>query len=301
MTHSDSTTPFQHSSHRQDPPRKNVTTGDDNTYGISEMRDSFFDATFDVPSHHDPNELSQQAQATLPLAFRKKNPLSVSGFLPTQKRELLGVFRRVTTTRAGIKLLKTFVAFYIAYVLCLVPSVRNALGGRYYIATVSVILGHPGRTIGTQIEGTIQMIIGATTGLGWGALGLWLSTSTSTARIGYGGVLAVFLFLYIFIIALIRSYYIRTYQGIISAGIAIAYACLADVSDNEVSWAKLLDFAIPWVLGQAIALLVCVAVSPQAGARPLATALHQAFETMLVTTSLVSIRSTSTNHKYRMD
>ncbi|KXJ89728.1 hypothetical protein Micbo1qcDRAFT_136774 [Microdochium bolleyi] len=245
------------------------------------MRDNFFDAIFEAPTHHDPEELSRQAFLTLPQAFRKRDPLSLSGFLPKQWRETKGVIRRVATTRAGIKLLKSFLAFYIAYLLCLVPRVRDALGDYYYIVTVSTILGHPGRVVGAQIDGAIQTTVGAATGLGWGALGLWLSTSTTTARDGYGGVLATFLFLYIFVIAFIRSYYIRTYQGIICAGIAIAYTCLADVSGSDVSWAKLLDFAIPWTLGQAIALFVCCSISPDAGARPLAIALHQAFEVML--------------------
>ncbi|KAH7021015.1 uncharacterized protein B0I36DRAFT_367474 [Microdochium trichocladiopsis] len=280
-THSEPLAPSEPEARRQAPLIGSEPTNEDDTYGLIEMRDSFFDAIFSVPNSVEPAEILKQAQATLPFAFRKRDPLSLSGFLPKQWREIRGVVRRVTTTRAGIKLLKSFAAFYFAYILCLVPSVRGVLGNHYYITAVSTILGHPGRVVGAQVDGAVQTIIGTATGLGWGALGLWISTSTTKARDGYGGVLATFLFLYIFVIGFIRTYYIRTYQGIICAGIAIAYTCLADVSANEVSWAKLLDFAIPWALGQAIALCVCVVVSPDAGARPLAVALHQAFEVML--------------------
>ncbi|KAL7622397.1 Zinc finger protein containing five transmembrane domains [Parahypoxylon ruwenzoriense] len=267
------------------PSRRPMTTDEehyaDNSFGITELRDGFFDAIFLPPEEVDPQALIKEAELTLPYAFRKKNPLSVRNFLPNQWHEIRGVVRRVTTTRAGIRLLKSFLAFFIAYILCLISPVRDTLGRYSYITVISTILNHPSRTLGAQVDGTILTIVGTATGLGWGAFGLWVSTATATARISYGGVLAIFLFLYIFAIACIRSYYIRTYQAVICAGIAISYTCLAEVSGNRVSWSKLLDYGIPWVLGQAICLVVCITVVPDAGARPLAVALHQAFTVML--------------------
>ncbi|KAI1410469.1 hypothetical protein F5Y13DRAFT_181393 [Hypoxylon sp. FL1857] len=262
-----------------------------NSYGISELRDGFFDAVFLPPEEVDSQELMRQAELTLPYAFRKKDPLSIHEFLPRQWHEVKGVVRRVTTTRAGIRLLKSFLAFFIAYILCLIPSVHTRLGRYSYVMVISTIINHPARTLGAQVDGTIQTIIGTATGLGWGAFGLWASTATATARVGYGGILAVFLFLYIFLIACLRSYYIRTYQGIICAGIAISYTCLAEVSGNEVSWSKLLAYGIPWVLGQAISLVICCTVVPDAGARPLAVALHQAFAVMLDGLGLTRVES----------
>ncbi|KAI1487837.1 hypothetical protein F5X96DRAFT_648131 [Biscogniauxia mediterranea] len=252
-----------------------------NTYGVTELRDSFFDAVFSPPQDINFNDLIEQAEKTLPYAFRKKDPLSLSNFFPKQWHEIKGVVRRVTTTRAGIKLIKSFLAFFIAYVLCLIPSVREELGRYNYIMVISTIINHPGRTVGAQVDGTILTIVGTATGLGWGAFGLWVSTVTETARFGFGGILATFLFLYIFIISCVRSYYIRTYQLVICAGVAITYTCLAEVSSTEVSWSKLLAYGIPWLLGQAISLVICCTVSPDAGARPLAVALHQTFEIML--------------------
>ncbi|KAI0378915.1 hypothetical protein F5Y04DRAFT_136777 [Hypomontagnella monticulosa] len=268
-----------------------------NSYGITELRDGFFDAIFLPPEEVDLEDLTKRAELTLPYAFRKKNPLSVRNFFPKQWHEIKGVVRRATTTRAGIRLLKSFLAFFIAYVLCLAPPVRDRLGRYNYVMVISTILNHSGRTLGAQVDGTILTILGTATGLGWGAFGLWVSTATASARIGYGGVLAVFLFIYIFIIACLRSYYIRTYQAVICAGIAISYTCLADVSGTEVSWSKLLDYGIPWVLGQAIALLVCCAVVPDAGARPLAVALHQAFAVMLDGLGLTRTESVGTRRK----
>ncbi|KAI1403924.1 hypothetical protein F4819DRAFT_495116 [Hypoxylon fuscum] len=269
-----------------------------NSYGVTELRDGFFDAVFLPPEELDFQDLMKQAELTLPYAFRKKNPLSIRKFLPRQCHEIKGVVRRVTTTRAGIRLLKSFLAFFIAYILCLIPPVQTRLGGRYcYITVISTILNHPGRTLGAQVDGTILTILGTATGLGWGAFGLWVSTATATARIGYGGVLAVFLFLYIFIIACLRSYYIRTYQAVICAGIAISYTCLAEVSATEVSWSKLLAYGLPWLTGQAISLVICCTVVPDAGARPLAVALHQAFAVMLDGLGLTRLESLRTRRR----
>ncbi|KAI1656416.1 hypothetical protein F4813DRAFT_364292 [Daldinia decipiens] len=268
-----------------------------NSYGVTELRDGFFDAIFLPPEEIDPQGLIKQAELTLPYALRKRDPLSVRNFLPKQWHEVKGVIRRVTTTRAGIRLLKSFLAFFIAYILCLIPHVQARLGRYSYVIVISTILNHPGRTLGAQVDGTILTIIGTATGLGWGAFGLWVSTATATARVGYGGVLAVFLFIYIFAIACLRSYYIRTYQAIICAGISICYTCLAEVSGSEVSWSKLLAYGIPWVLGQAISLVICCLVVPDAGARPLAVALHQAFAVMLDGLGLTRLESIRTRRR----
>ncbi|KAI0142708.1 hypothetical protein GGR57DRAFT_485873 [Xylariaceae sp. FL1272] len=253
----------------------------ESTYGVEEMRDGFFDAIFLPPEESDAQALMSHAEETLPIAFRKKDPLSLSSFFPRQCHEAASVVRRVTTTRSGIKLLKSFLAYFIAYILCLVPIVRSTFGRYAYIMAVSTLINHPGRTLGAQVDGTILTIVGTVTGLGWGAFGLWVSTATASARVGFGGILAAFLFLYIFVIACLRSYYIRTYQGVICAGIAISYTCLAEVSGVEVSWSKLLAYGLPWLAGQAISLVICAAISPTAGSRPLAAGLHQILTVMM--------------------
>ncbi|KAJ8109317.1 hypothetical protein ONZ43_g6171 [Nemania bipapillata] len=251
------------------------------THGVSEIRDGFFDAVFLPPEDVDSQALRKHAEETLPLAFRKKDPLSLTQFFPRQIHEAWSVVCRVTTTRSGIKLLKSFLGFFIAYILCLIPAVQARLGRYAYVMVISTIINHSGRTLGAQVDGTVLTILGTATGLGWGAFGLWISTTTATARVGFGAILALFLFIHMFIIACFRSYYIRTYQFVMCAGIAISYACLAQISGTEVSWIKLLDYGIPWLLGQAISLAVCIVVVPDAGSRPLAMGIHQIFSIML--------------------
>jgi hypothetical protein len=249
------------------------------TYGVEELRDGFFDGSFLKPSKVDHEDLMRDAEYALPLAFQKKHPLSAKDFLPKQWHDVNAVIQTVTTTRSGIKLTKSFMAFFIAYILCLVPAVRAWLGRYSYIMVLSTIINHPGRTIGAQIDGAFLTITGSATGLGVGAFALWVSDSTPTARRGYGGILATFLVLFMGLIAALRSYYIRMYQLVLCAGIAISYTCLADTSDT-IAWRKLFSYGIPWLFGQAICLLICCTVFPGAGARPLAVALHDAFAVM---------------------
>ncbi|KAI9737301.1 MAG: hypothetical protein M1818_005834 [Claussenomyces sp. TS43310] len=249
------------------------------TYGVEELRDGFFDASFFKPKEQDREQLMKMAECTLPAPFQKQHPLSLKAFLPRQWHELNSVARRITTTRAGIKLTKSFLAYFIAYVLCLVPAVGNWLGPFAYIMALSTIINHPGRTIGAQLDGTFFTILGTVAGLGWGALALFVSSSTSVARDGYGGVVATFLLLFIGPIAVIRSYFIRSYQMGLSAGIAVIYTCLSDTS-QEAKWSKIFDYGIPWLFGQAISFLVCLLIYPDGGARPLAVGLHNAFAVM---------------------
>lgn len=251
---------------------------DTETYGVSELREGFFDALFHRPPDIQPDELKEHARATLPRAFDKGSPLSPKHFAQRQVHELKSLVHRVTTTRAGIRLLKSFTAFFIAYVLCLVPVILDWLGRYGYIMPVSVILNHPARAFGSQIDGAIFTTIGTAAGLGWGAIALLLSTSTLSASAGFGGILAIFLAIFMAIIAWMRSFFVRFYQAVTCAGLAITFTTLAETESRSVEWSKLLSYGIPWLLGQAIALAVNCFVFPDAGARPLAYTLHKFFD-----------------------
>ncbi|PFH57150.1 hypothetical protein XA68_15436 [Ophiocordyceps unilateralis] len=256
---------------------------DTETYGVSELRDGFFDAMFLRPSPSFAADLLQDSADTLPAGFEKASPLTLRCFFPRQWRALVSVVKRVTTTRAGIRLLKSLVAFFVAYVLCLVPVIRDWLGRYYYFTAVSVIVNHPARSLGSQLDGAALTVVGAACGLGWGALGLLLSKSTLAARAGYGGVLAVWMALFMTSISLTRAFFIRFYQAILAAGLAVIFATLAETGSRQVDWAKLRDYGFSWLFGQAIAMVINCVVFPDAGARDLATTFHAAFDVMLET------------------
>lgn len=255
---------------------------DTDTYGITERRDGFFDAFFLKPPSVEYSELMQTVDPTLPDVFRARGSFSVPKMLKKQYAGVKAIAVEVFTTRSGLLLLKSFLAVYIAYILCLIPTVREWLGPYNYMMVVSVIMNHPGRTVGSQIDGTVLSTVGTAAGLGWGAVGLLLSTSTDNARMGFAGVLALFLAIFMAFIAFMRSYFIRLYQLVLCGGIAIVYTCLAEVDGQQVRWSKIYAYAIPWLLGTAISLAVCLIVYPDAGARPLAEVFHRAFGVMLV-------------------
>lgn len=239
-------------------------------YGLEETRDGFFDASFIRPLQRHHEDLMSKAAETLPDVFRKKNhPLSLRRFLPQQLREAKAFFRRISRSRAGIRLLKTFLGFFITYIICLIPASRKWLGRYNYIMVVSAIVNHPGRAVGSQLDGTTLTILGTVAGLGWGSLALYVSTSTATAQSGYGGLLAIFLVIFAALIGWLRCVFIRLYQAVLCAGIAIVYTCLADTSQS-VGWKKVFDYGIPWVIGQAVCLVIAVLVFPDAGSRSLA-------------------------------
>ncbi|OAA74293.1 Brefeldin A-sensitivity protein 4 [Akanthomyces lecanii RCEF 1005] len=250
------------------------------TYGVREVRDGFFDAVFLKAPRLPSQDGLEALKATLPAAFDKHNPLTVKHFLPNQWRELKIVVRCVFSTQTGIKLLKAFVAYFVAYVLCLVPVVRHWLGHQHYIMAVSVIINHPARTVGAQLDGVVFTILGTAFGIAWGAVALLLSTSTLAASAGYGGILALFLVMFVSSIAWVRAFFVRFYQAVLTAGIAIIYTTLSETHRTTIPWPKLRGFAVASLLGQAITFAVNVLICPDAGSRPLAMTLHQSLQLM---------------------
>lgn len=238
------------------------------TYGINELRDGFFDATYYRPQRRDRPEMMRKASTTLPPALQTPHPLSFKYFIPRQWKRFHDFVQQISTTRSGIKLLKSFLSFFVAYVICLIPVSRHWLGRYSHILTLSALMNHAGRPTGSQIDGAVLTILGTAAGLSWGSMALWVSTSTSIARTGYGGVLATFLIIFTAAVAFLRCSFMRLYQAVISAGISICYVCLADTSE-AVGWTKIFDYGVPWVLGQAIALLISCIIVPDSGSRSL--------------------------------
>ena len=233
------------------------------TYDLEELRDGFFDGFFFARGRSEVEELSEQLEPP------ENEGASVGDIILGQYHAFTRVLHDVAHTRAGIKLLKSFIAVYIAFLICLIGPASQRLGRYSYIMVISTIVNHPGRTIGAQIDGLLLTTIGGAAGMAWGSLALYTSTSTTAARSGYGGVLAAFLVPFTAMCAYLRCTLARFYQATLCGGIGICYICLADAS-SEVGWYKIFAFAVPWLLGQAVALATCLTVFPDAGSRPFA-------------------------------
>ena len=239
------------------------------TYDVDELRDGFFDASFFRPVEFDHHCMVEKAKRSLPVSFQRLESVSMGRSLLNQWHSFIAINREIIPSQNGIRLLKSFLGFFVAYVLCLIPPVREWLGKYNYVIVVSAIINHPGRTIGSQLDGAVLTTAGTALGLGWGSLAVYVSTATSSTRAGYGGVIATFLLLFTANLGWLRCVYIRLYQAIVCAGIAICYVCLANTSE-ALSWTKIRAYSIPWALGQALSLLVCFVIFPTAGTSPLA-------------------------------
>jgi len=239
------------------------------SYGLEELRDGFFDASFDRPLYAGHVDLIEAVSTTLPRALRTARPKSLGHAILKQGQDQINFLRLILTTESGTRSAKSFLGFFIAYIICLIPKASDWLGHYSYIIVLSAILNHAGRSIGSQIDGLILTTVGTAAGLGWGSLALFVSPSTRPARSGYGGALATFLVLFTVSLAWIRCVFTRFYQAVICAGIALCYTCLADTS-QVVGWRKIFDYGIPWVLGQAISLVICLLLFPDTGSRSLA-------------------------------
>ena len=261
-------TPRASTSHLQLEHLLQAVDADLETYGVEELRDGFFDAYFSQPSNRHQEDTAGKVNSTIAKPTQKPASLPHRYSLFEQMHESQDFFCRITTSREGINLAKSFLGFFITYIICLIPASRDWLGRYNYMIAISAIVNHPGRAVGSQVDGAFLTIVGTVAGLGWGYLALYVSTSTSAAQSGYGGILAAYLVIFAVMIGWLRCFFIRFYQAVLAAGIAICYTCLADTSVT-VGWRKVFDYGIPWMLGQVICLLVAVLVFPDAGYRSL--------------------------------
>lgn len=239
------------------------------TYGVEELRDGFFDASFYRPVKRDPVIMSRRASETLPLSLMPHEKLPFLNSSQKQAVLLLKIAKGILTSRSGIKLCKSFLGFFISYVLCLLPVSKAWLGKYSYVMVVSAIINHPARSIGSQIDGAVMTTLGTLAGLLWGILAIYVATWSSTGDSGYGALLALFFVVFNAVLGWLRCFFLRLYQAILCAGIAICYACLADTFDG-IGWNRLTQYIIPWILGQAVALMISVVIFPAAGTRPIA-------------------------------
>ncbi|MCJ1248363.1 hypothetical protein MMC30_005580 [Trapelia coarctata] len=263
-------------------------------YDVDELRDGFFDASFYRPVKRDPVIMARRASETLPLSLMPHEKLPFLRSSQEQALLLIQTAKGIVTSRSGIKLCKSFLGFFISYVLCLIPVTKAWLGKYSYIMVVSAIINHPGRSIGSQIDGAVMTTLGTLAGLLWGTLATHVATWSSTGDAGYGGLLALFFIFFSAVLGWLRCFFLRLYQAILTAGIAICYACLAGTFDGT-GWIRFAQYIIPWVLGQAVALLVSLLVFPAAGTRSIALSFHISLQTIEAALVLPHVVSSSLN------
>ncbi|KAL8815135.1 MAG: hypothetical protein Q9223_005703 [Gallowayella weberi] len=72
--------------------------------------------------------------------------------------------------------LKNVAATTILVTICLVPVSSNILGKAAYLGAITTVFAHPGRRFGQLVEALILALAGASLGLAWSLLGVYLSS-----------------------------------------------------------------------------------------------------------------------------
>ncbi|RDW28886.1 hypothetical protein B0I73DRAFT_129601 [Yarrowia lipolytica] len=245
------------------------------TYGLEELREGYFDAIFEPARKAEENarmvvlQMREKAQAE---ANQVKSPIQL----------FLGMFvstyhaiRTTLLTKNGITVLKAFLAYFVGFLLCIIHPTARWLGPHCYFLPIATILHHPGRRTGSQIEITVQCIVGQALGMGIGALALYVSDSTTTARKGHGGLLAVAVIPTIAVVSWMRACYIRLYHGFLSMGIALLAMTDIDVS-SDFHWRSAWDFGIPYLFGMLLPVVINLLIIPSIGQGDMVTCMADA-------------------------
>ncbi|KAK6495322.1 hypothetical protein TWF481_003346 [Arthrobotrys musiformis] len=238
-------------------------------YGVEELRDGFFDASF--------YKMARKELATAKQKRKIRSPFSLRKFVQLQKDGIQRFFWSIKHPKRRSALMRAVTGYMVAYILCLVPAIRTWLGQYHYIMIIATIVNHAGRSIGSQIEGTAATITGAGIGIGAGLLALWISTVSGPARNSYGAFLAVCVLITLPMLAWARARFARVFQLCISAGFALFFMVCERVGPIPL-YRKAWEFGIPWVLGMVIAQITNVLLFPNPGNVQLARALHKALD-----------------------
>lgn len=233
-------------------------------FGLEELRDGFFDAVF-VPQSLIEKLAYQSIKGAASSANDKGSKKTV---LEHAKEQVINIVRLVMIKTSGCPpFVKSFIAYGIAYILCLVHATGNWLGRFRYLMCFATILHHAGRTAGSQIEITILTLFMGALGMAWGTLAVYISTSTQPSRDGYGGILAAFGLVVIAVISWFRANFIRLYHGMIAFSTIFLCTVIFDTALWEHRWKFLWEIGMPYLFGVLVSLLVNLTVWPDFGHR----------------------------------
>lgn len=228
-------------------------------FNLEELRDGFFDPVYTKPEK---TLLDDDVDDEI------SHPAGVHAGLKE-----LGGSKPMQRLVAGLKsqrlsIFKYFVAFFASLVICVIRPSGRWVGHQYrYFLPIAVLLHHPVRNIGVQLEMTLASISGGALGMGWSALAWYISVATKPAANHQGGILFASLTLALLWIIWVRELYQRLLYFTMSFSIAIIFLHNADLvsSKHDLQWKIFWDFGISYLFGMLLSLVVCVLVDPHSG------------------------------------
>lgn len=229
------------------------------SFGLEELRDGFFDPVYTSyepihPAEHEIDDHSPQ--------YRWVKLVNL--------QELRSNWKAV---------FKYWLATFTAVALCLISPAGKWFGDEYrYFLPLAVLIHHPVRDIGVQLEMSLQSIVGASFGMGYCSLVWYVSTATGPVASNQGGILFLGLFLATLHSHWLRSTYQRLFYFSTSFGIAAIFFCGSSLvfHKGELQWRIYWDFGISYLFGIILSLLICICIFPHTG--------HSAVTNVMVTT-----------------
>ena len=228
-------------------------------FHLEELRDGYFDATYTRPKR---NIVAEDS-------FGDKNS-SQSQTVHNNFNNIRNIFKDIwdKSIRDWKRLLKFFLAYFIAMIICVIHPSGKWIGHEYrYFLPISVILHHPARNVGVQLEMTVESCIGLTFGLGWSSLAWYVSTATGPTASHQGGILFQSLVMALWFAIWVKAYYNRLFYFCQSFGITILFTHTVDLvfHASDLKWILFRDFTLSYVFGIVLSLLICAAIFPTNG------------------------------------
>ncbi|CAR27169.1 ZYRO0C10516p [Zygosaccharomyces rouxii] len=167
-----------------------------------------------------------------------------------------------------IPICKFFIAYFVALVICVDHRSGRWLGHNYrYFLPIAVVIHHPARTIGFQLEMFFSSVIGGVLAMGWSSLAWYISVVRKPTQLHPGGILFASLTLALVLSNWLKELFQRTLYCALTFNIAIIF--LHDVSlrqsKQNLEWQIDWDFGMSYLFGMILSLVVCVLFWPWAG------------------------------------
>lgn len=231
-------------------------------FNLEELRDGFFDAAFTKHErflgHGDDDSDNGVSCRRAESAESKHKSNSI-----TMMKTLWSDF-----WSQRIAIFKYSLTFFISLVICVIHPSGKWIGHRYrYFMPVAVLIHHPVRNIGVQLEMTIASIIGASFGMGWSALAWYISVATRPTAKHQGGVLFASLTLALLWSTWVRELYQRLLYITLSFSVAIIFFHNVSLvsSQQDLPWKVFWDFGISYLFGILLSLIMCASIDPHSG------------------------------------
>ncbi|QLQ79409.1 hypothetical protein HG537_0C00560 [Torulaspora globosa] len=228
-------------------------------FNLEELRDGFFDPVFTKPERFQVDDDEDNEMCHLVSVSARLKDFNCFQSIKSLIMEI---------NREKIRIFKYFTAFFVSLVICVIHPSGKWVGHQHrYFLPVAVLLHHPVRNVGVQLEISLTSTLGGALGMGWSALAWYISVATRPTASHQGGILFASLTLALLWAIWMRELYQRLLYVTMSFCIAIVF--LHDVSlvssRQDLQWRVFWDFGISYLFGILLSLIVCALVDPHSG------------------------------------